>query len=143
MREITARAYQVTRLDDAQVNILHERERLLGYPGTPSMIKKKFGLSDIGEVPGDLYEKPESQITAIYEKTLAAYKINHTGCCFKNSDGRYDDKKLMSNCKSNAYMAVLHQTDWLIRDDMNLVLPTPSSGGKAREKMQARYESAA
>jgi len=32
MREITARAYQVSRLDDAQVEVLHERETKLGSP---------------------------------------------------------------------------------------------------------------
>lgn len=136
MREITARAYHVSRLDDDQVNVLHDRETRLGYPGTPSMIRQKFRLSEIGQVPEELYEKPESQIVAIHERALAEYKNNHTGCCFKKDDGMYDKNMKDTNCKKNAYMAVLHQTDWLIRDDRNLSLPTPSTGGKAREKMQ-------
>ena len=134
MREITARAYQVSRLDDAQVEVLHERETKLGSPGTPSMIKQKFGLSDIGQVPEELFEKPESQIVAIHEKTRSAYKQKHAGCCFKNGEGMYNKSDL--NCRSNADLVVLHQTDWLIRDDRFLSLPTPSTGGKAREKMQ-------
>lgn len=136
MREITARAYHVSRLDDDQVNVLHDRETRLGYPGTPSMIRQKFRLSEIGQVPEELYEKAESQIVAIHEKSLAGYKKNHTGCCFKKEDGMFDKNKKDTNCKEKSYMAVLHQTDWLIREDRNLSLPTPSSGGKAREKMQ-------
>lgn len=136
MREITARAYHVSRLDEDQVNVLHDRETRLGYPGTPSMIRQKFRLSEIGQVPEELYEKAESQIVAIHEKALAGYKKNHTGCCFKKADGMYDKDKKDTNCKANSYMAVLHQIDWLIRDDRYLSLPTPSSGGKAREKMR-------
>lgn len=134
MREITARAYQVSRLDDAQVEVLHDRETRLGYPGTPSMIRQKFRLSEIGQVPEELYEKPESQIVAIHEKTRSAYKQKHAGCCFKNGEGMYNKSDL--NCRSNSDLVVLHQTDWLIRDDRFLSLPTPSTGGKAREKMQ-------
>lgn len=76
MREITARAYHVSRLDEDQVNILHDRETKLGYPGTPSEIRRKFRLSEIGQVPEELSEKPESQIVAIHEKTRAEYKKN-------------------------------------------------------------------
>lgn len=140
MREITARAYHVSRLDDAQVETLHERETKLGYPGTPSMIKHKFRLTEIGQVPEEMFEKPESQIIAIHEKTRAAYKEKHAGCCFKNGEGFYN--KSDSNCRSNADLVVLHQTDWLIRDDRFLSLPTPTTGGKAREKMQGRREEA-
>jgi hypothetical protein len=134
MREITARAYHVSRLDEDQVNILHDRETKLGYPGTPSEIRRKFRLSEIGQVPEELSEKPESQIVAIHEKTRAEYKKKHVGCCFKNGEGVYD--KSDSNCRPNADLVVLHQTDWLIRDDRFLSLPTPTTGGKAREKMQ-------
>jgi hypothetical protein len=56
MREITARAYHVSRLDEDQVNILHDRETKLGYPGTPSEIRRKFRLSEIGQVPEELSE---------------------------------------------------------------------------------------
>ncbi len=105
------------------------------------MIKKKFGLSDIGEVPGDLYEKPESQITAIYERTRNEYKKNHTGCCFKNAEGFFDRADLA--CKQNADLVVVHQSDWLIRTDRHLSMQTPTTGGKARETIRSRLDRAA
>jgi len=138
---MTARAYHVTRLDDDQVESLHERENGIGYPVTPFMIKQSFSLSEIGQVPDEMSEKQESQIVAIYERTRNEYKKNHAGCCFKNADGFFDRSD--TACKQNADLVVVHQSDWLIRTDRHLSMKTPTAGGKARETIRSRLDRAA
>ncbi len=134
MRDITARMYQVTRLDEAHVNVLHDFEISVGYPSTPWMIKKKFRLNDIGDVPEEFHTKQESQIIAIYEKTRAEYKTSHAGCCFKDAEGFH--VRSDTECQQNADIIVLHQADWNVRDDRHLNLNTPMGGGKAKQKIQ-------
>lgn len=141
MNAMTARAYHVTRLDDDQVESLHERENGIGYPVTPFMIKQSFSLSEIGQVPDEMSEKQESQIVAIYERTRNEYKKNHAGCCFKNADGFFDRSD--TACKQNADLVVVHQSDWLIRTDRHLSMQTPTTGGKARETIRSRLDRAA
>lgn len=140
MNSMTARAYHVTRLDDDQVESLHEKENRIGYPSTPGMIKQSFRLSEIGQVPDEMSEKQESQIVAIYERTRNEYKKNHTGCCFKNAEGFFDRADLA--CKQNADLVVVHQSDWLIRTDRHLSMQTPTTGGKARETIRSRLDRA-
>lgn len=130
----------VSRLDENQVRILHAREIELGYPGTPSMIKEKFNLQEIGEVPESVFLNAERQVIAINEKERARYKESHTGCCFKSPGSFYtrsDDK-----CSSNPDVSVIHKADYKIIDD-GIAFQTPTTGGKAREKMQGRREEAA
>lgn len=137
MRDLTARAYMVSRLDGNQLRVLHSRENELGYPGTTSVIRKKFNLSEIGEVPEELYSNAESQVIAVNEKARADYKGRHTGCCFPLDDGMYPRSD--ARCPSNPYLAVLHAGDLKIIDD-GVCFPTPTTGGKAREKMMKKFD---
>lgn len=134
MRDLTARAYMVSRLDNNQLRILHAREMGLGYHGTPSMIRKKFQLVEIGEVPEEIFASAESQVIAVNEKMRAEYRQDHAGCCFKSLDGMYE--KDDEQCSPFPDLVVLHFADKKIRHDGIVFPSSPSKGGSLKNRVE-------
>lgn len=137
MRDLTARAYMVSRLDHNQLRLLHEREIALGYHGTPSMIRKKFQLAEIGEVPEEMFTSAESQVIAVNEKIRAEYREDHTGCCFKSKDGMYE--KDDEQCSPLPDLVVLHSADKKIRHDGIVFPSSPSKGGSLKNRVEVNF----
>ncbi|TXH40874.1 MAG: hypothetical protein E6Q97_38875 [Desulfurellales bacterium] len=135
MRNITARGYMVSRLSGHQIDDLHRREMADGFETTPSRIHEMFGLMEVGDVPQESFFQTERRCVAIYEKARADYRGRHTGCCFLPPSGgaytRPDDK-----CAKDVDVSVFHIFD---REVVNqkIQFPTPSSRGKARERMES------
>lgn len=132
MKTLTARGYMVSRLSDVQVHALHAAEREAGYCLTPSMIREKFPLPEVGDVSSESYFRAESVVTAIYEKARAYYRDRHRGCCFPLEDGTFprSDKA----CPDNPDLEVAHATDKKIRDE-DVPFPTDKGGGRLRSEI--------
>lgn len=134
MRDLTARAYMVSRLDQNQLRTLHDREMDLGYPGTPHMIRRKFNLVEIGEVPEEMFSSAESQVIAVNEKARAQYREEHTGCCFKSKDGMYENSD--ERCGELPDLVVLHTADKKIRHDGIVFPSSPQKGGSLKNRVE-------
>jgi len=143
VRDLTARIYQVSRLEESKIEALQKREKWAGIAERPYEIKNRYNLPETGDVPEELFRDTEKKIHAIYEMIRGQYRAKHTGCCFKSSFGetpRNSDGCLPSCGPNNADIAMLHHFDRLVLADVSIGkidVKFPQSGhGKAKKGME-------
>jgi hypothetical protein len=133
VRNITARGYMVSRLAEYQTRTLHDQEQRDGRCAQPHMIRVRFGLPQVGDVPEEMAMQTEIRCVAIYESSMAKYRGRHTGCCFPLADGSY--QRSDGGCSPTPDVMVMHSFDREVVDQ-GVSFPCPETGGRARERMK-------
>lgn len=130
MREITARGYSISRMNDYQIRELHTSERVGGYVIPAGMVREKFGLPEVGDVPMSVCGQTEARCSAIYERERSAFRGRHTGCCFPLKDGSFPRGN--EKCPDNPDVFIQHKWDTLIREQ-GIEFPVGQSTSVARK----------
>ena len=99
----------------------------------PHMIRMRFGLPEVGDVPEEMAMQTERRCVAIYESARAKYRGRHTGCCFPLADGSYP--RTDGGCSNAPDVMVMHSFDREVVAQ-GVSFPCPETGGRARERMK-------